>query len=742
MMSKFKLIYKIYFFFFYFFLFFIFYNSNLYSNNNIGINHICGDSLNDIELKDLEILNIKINKSSKWFENIVKASLSKKEYISEKFKKNYSADIDFNLKNKISCKSKAKIRINGDLKDHLDISNPNNIAASLDVTLLDGNIENVVKFKLFLPETKNARNTIIFRSILEELGFFKKREQLINVNVNGRTKQYLFSEKYTKEFLEYNSLREGPIITSAEDLLWQDEIKRTDYFLNNIYNYKWSEKNQSNFAISTESLNLLNAVYLDYHIQHDYFNQYHRFDLNFNMFEDLGYDISHLRKLEILYLAFNARHGLFVNNRKYYFDPLYKKFYALSYDEMPIFGIAAEQNFESPQIYFPNKYINTIIDSIKVIDKQNLIKKLEKKNIYITDVEITQILNDAIKNLNLTINHNQNNIKKQKFEKKEFKDYFSSIEDYEYEKIFNDENFNLISCISFNNCTKFTNDLSINSKILGGKKIKKTSNSLMQYIGDKNFYYNSQFEELYKSKLKSIKKDDLNFLYEEGVIINIDEQNKIVKIFEKNKKKRVVVYNSKIKDYKFKYYGSEESTLELGNDKNNLTGCLNFYDNELKNISIEINSSNCEDGVNFVRNKGSIENISVYNSSSDAIDFDFSDVYINNISVVNSKNDCTDFSYGNYRINKISTELCGDKSTSVGEKSKVQILEIKDYKSITTIAVKDSSFASVENLISNESYNCGLAYRKKQEFVGGVLNINNHKCDGKFHYDKGSLIKF
>lgn len=709
---------------------------------NIGINHICGDSLNDIELKDLEILNIKINKSSKWFENIIKASLSKKKYISEKFKKNYSADIDFNLKNKISCKSKAKIRINGDLKDHLDISNPNNIAASLDVTLLDGNIENVVKFKLFLPETKNARNTIIFRSILEELGFFKKREQLINVNVNGRTKQYLFSEKYTKEFLEYNSLREGPIITSAEDLLWQDEIKRTDYFLNNIYNYKWSEKNQSNFAISTESLNLLNAVYLDYHIQHDYFNQYHRFDLNFNMFEDLGYDISHLRKLEILYLAFNAQHGLFVNNRKYYFDPLYKKFYALSYDEMPIFGIAAEQDFDSPQIYFPNKYINTIIDSIKVIDKQNLIKKLEKKNIYITDVEITQILNDAIKNLNLTINHNQNNIKKQKFEKKEFKDYFSSIEDYEYEKIFNDENFNLISCISFNNCTKFTNDLSINSKILGGKKIKKTSNSLMQYIGDKNFYYNSQFEELYKSKLKSIKKDDLNFLYEEGVIINIDEQNKIVKIFEKNKKKRVVVYNSKIKDYKFKYYGSEESTLELGNDKNNLTGCLNFYDNELKNISIEINSSNCEDGVNFVRNKGSIENISVYNSSSDAIDFDFSDVYINNISVVNSKNDCTDFSYGNYRINKISTELCGDKSTSVGEKSKVQILEIKDYKSITTIAVKDSSFASVENLISNESYNCGLAYRKKQEFVGGVLNINNHKCDGKFHYDKGSLIKF
>ena len=51
--------------------------------------------------------------------------------------------------------------------------------ASLDVQLIEGNIDNVVNFKLFLPDTKFARNSIIFGAILEEIGFLKGERELL-----------------------------------------------------------------------------------------------------------------------------------------------------------------------------------------------------------------------------------------------------------------------------------------------------------------------------------------------------------------------------------------------------------------------------------------------------------------------------------------------------------------------------------------------------------------------------------
>ena len=88
----------------------------------------------------------------------------------------------------------------------------------------------------------------------------------------------------------------------------------------------------------------------NYHIKY-YFDENNRHDLNFEILENAGYEIKQLRFLEMLLLSFNADHGLFVNNRKYFFDPLYKKFYPLSYDEMPRFGISDENELKKNQIF-------------------------------------------------------------------------------------------------------------------------------------------------------------------------------------------------------------------------------------------------------------------------------------------------------------------------------------------------------------------------------------------------------
>ena len=57
---------------------------------------------------------------------------------------------------------------------------------------------------------------------------------------------------------------------------------------------------------------------------------------------------------------------------------------------------------------------------------------------------------------------------------------------------------------------------------------------------------------------------------------------------------------------------------------------------------------------------------------------------------------------------------------------------------------KDSSISKFNNLLIENSHTCLSAYRKKQEFSGGVLEVNNLNCKNyiyKNEFDKKSKIK-
>jgi hypothetical protein len=723
----------------------------LFAENFIGVQPLCGNYNKDISLIDIKKINIEINKSSSWYKNLIKAALSNKNFIIKSYKKKFKSNISFHLINGTICETKALVRISGDFKDHLEVKNPNNMFASLDVQLIEGNIDNIVNFKLFLPDTKFAKNSIIFGAILEEIGFFKRRERIVKVEVNDREKNYLFLEKFSKEFIENNNQREGPIITIAEDLLWLDDGQNFDYFLGKVYNRNWASKNINNLNISKRALDLINIIYLNYHIRHRYFDENNRHDLNFEILENAGYEIKQLRFLEMLLLSFNADHGLFVNNRKYFFDPLYKKFYPLSYDEMPRFGISNENELKKNQIFFKKQYSNRVKEMIKEIDVNSLLKKISEKGFELNSSEINKILNDAVTNLDLNIEYNLKNKKNINFKDLFVEDYFSKINNYNYDKIFSDDKLNFFKCTSEKKCKQIKLDLFQKSKILGNKKLKNISllkNEFFHYIGNKDFYFNNKINEKKLGDLVVNQVDDINILYEKGMEFKVDKENKVINIFEKQHSKKLVIFKSNIKNHTIIYHGlkSNYSGKEINNDilvrndDHNLTGCLNIYDSNLENVIIKLNQSSCEDGVNFVRSKGSIEYIHSLDSLSDAVDFDFSHIKIQKIKINKSKNDCIDFSYGNYFIKEIQTSSCGDKSVSIGEKSNVKIENFKDFNSITSIAVKDSAKAHVDFMKSEKTKNCALAYRKKQEFAGGQLTIKNINCENKVTADTGSMI--
>ena len=126
-------------------------------------------------------------------------------------------------------------------------------------------------------------------------------------------------------------------------------------------------------------------------------------------------------------------------------------------------------------------------------------------------------------------------------------------------------------------------------------------------------------------------------------------------------------------------------------NKRGLTGCLNFYKTKFSNMNININNSSCEDGLNIMNSKGTLNKVNINNASSDGLDLDFSKVNINDLTVINSSNDCLDVSGGQYFIKDGFLKNCFDKGLSVGEKSNVIVESLKVESANIVVSVKDYS---------------------------------------------------
>mgnify|MGYP003719127025 FL=1 len=103
----------------------------------------------------------------------------------------------------------------GDAWWHLGWRNGNPIS-SIHVELLDGHVNSITKFKLFLPKSRNGENEIFTSSILKEVGFLAPRTFMVKSIINGQKLNYIFQEDLRKEFLENLKLREGPILEGDE----------------------------------------------------------------------------------------------------------------------------------------------------------------------------------------------------------------------------------------------------------------------------------------------------------------------------------------------------------------------------------------------------------------------------------------------------------------------------------------------------------------------------------------------
>ena len=129
-------------------------------------------------------IDININEYKSWQINNLRILTNTSYLIPDKFKKKFNANVNVNYQNNISCKIKARIRTHGDLKDHIVYKN-GKVFQSLDIDLVDGHINNITKFKLFLKNTRgNVEDEIFMTELLRQLNFIAPRTQLV-VIFNG-----------------------------------------------------------------------------------------------------------------------------------------------------------------------------------------------------------------------------------------------------------------------------------------------------------------------------------------------------------------------------------------------------------------------------------------------------------------------------------------------------------------------------------------------------------------------------
>ena len=740
-------------------IFFFFLLSNYsYSQENNCYSNLDNSRAQKIFSSIPENITVEIKQSRNWYSNIfeILVEREKKEnqfannsVLKKKNKRRFIATVKAYYKNNIVCSHKSRVRLSGDLKDHIQIID-GNFFTSLDVKLDEGNINGIVDFKLLIPETRKDPNyEILFTKFLSEIDILAPRTFLLDVKVNNLEKKMLFQEKIRKEMLEYNKRVEGPLLEGSERYMFTFVENNNPFFnagidnqVARITNSNWAKKSENHFKISNKALTELNKVYLKWidemilgpiNISHYNLNENILSNNNNIGSEKLGIFSS-------LMYAVGARHGMSPHNRKFHWNSLGEYFEPVYYDG----DIEIEQATNQMKMFNDKNYEFTIIKSKNVKKAQRIVENLKINILYNKFIESGgKLSKDEVELFFKKLSNNliilQEYVSNKNFAPKDIRstmlnNYFDGLRKTKtktknlkvvYNSIYLDENY-LLCNIEDNECEKINLQKDEISKLISDELVK--DNTIYQYIGIKENLDKENQDNYYK-KLR-IKNTD--FYYDENIVIEYNKDQNNLNIFQKSPFARAYFINGELDTININFIG-----LEIDEDNQNqytsindygLTGCLTFKNMKFNNVKIKGDKGACEDTINLINSIGEINEIKITDAFSDALDLDFSNLDIDNVMISKSNNDCADFSFGNYNIEKFNLNNCGDKALSVGERSVLNTNEAIISNSNIGIASKDSSIINVQETNIKNTKECLAAYNKKQEFSGSYLKIKRSKC--------------
>jgi len=734
-------------------------------------------------------IRVDISDFRKFQVSLMKAK--KTEIIQDRSKKKISATFSWEMPGKGIEVHKGKFRLHGYGGDHIQMLDKFQLISSLSVKLKTGNLGGITKFKLLLPSTRGNDNEVFVTTLLEKIGLIAPYTRYMNVNFNGTNIRMLFQEVAAKELLERYSLREAPIIEGDERQFWSNtslaggRTPRPGCCFSKIDNSGWLRSDTHNkitqnalarwaqLFLNTRPSPLTNLTHLDDVISSR---------------DEIQVKINDASFREFLW-ALSANHALGAHNRKFYYDPTFNKLIPIYYD-----GYGQE-----------SKIALDLIDTI-LLDTINprYLKRIAQPdfqqnvlNSFLSrggqDVKLVKaILEKLILNVKKHSREEKTGLKRKILEERVLKynlgsrTYPYSFTTWQKDKgdllcvigVDNNEEKNIIVAdIAFENfktikCKEIDNALAIRAmrgkvsflnKSLEGIPIHVSA--IGNSVTDEQGLIPRQF---FDNKLIEFSEDQIpqnaEILVEEGstlwVRIKSDAEtpHKVLnlKLMGHNRNQgRVILSGNLVGLSEIKVEGEEI----IGNDKRRvstapvepalfddrlLTGCITIIDADMSDLKITAKSMACEDAINIVRSKGKGVEISVSQATSDALDVDFSTVHFAKISISDAGNDCVDFSAGTYTVDMAVLINCGDKGISVGEQAKAEIKTSYIDGADIGIASKDASDVLIGKSNINNTRICLAAYKKKQEFNGAKLQVNEKPsgCPETNFVDQHSAIIF
>ena len=585
-----------------------------------------------------------------------------------------------------SNKFQVKLRPKGDRSLHYE--NPNDFSLKVDIR---GNprLWGMEEFSIQDPIIRNYTYEAFSSEALRDEGIVTPRHFYAKLYLNGVNKGVKhFEETIARELIESNARRYGPTFSLNET----SPVPKSFEVQDKKY---WSE---SNPEIAAYGLNLLNSIYFNPQILRD------------NIFTDKW--AAYFAFIDV----FDLYHGSVSKSVKYYFNPVYGKIEPVFVDghktsrvkDFLFIDFLIKDEPKCAWICY-NKYFFEVFFGTKNNPNSDFVLRyLYHLNRYSSKAYVDKYLSYVEK--------------------------YSNIRGELYRSISPSDSIYHRSMIPhILSVNKIKNRAhNINSKLPSINKEVETHIDLRNAtnVVDRNVQYLSgkiliTGDTIYKDKT-IIFNSSTKFIISPGTTLSFKNSNlktsDNAQIYFDGEKSSMVIFENisgKLNKVSANKLGVNPSKVKI------LYGGLNFINSSLIVDELIVSNSFSEDGVNFIDSEMHLGKIKLSNIQSDAIDSDFSKLQINNITCSKVKNDCLDVSFSEVYVDALAANNIKDKAVSAGEKSSLELKQIKVDNSEIGIVAKDQSIVNVDTMSLNNVKVPVALFVKKPEFGSPELIIAN-----------------
>ena len=218
----------------------------------------------------------------------------------------------------------AKIRLKGDILDHLDSDKWSFRIKIKGESAIDG----MKTFSIQHPKTRNHFAEWLYQYALKKAGLLSLRYEFIQVSVNGKDMGiYALEEHFDKQLMEYNQRREGIVLRFSEELFWKqvdavEKFKKMTPLTSAAFRSSDIDafRSQQIFADSNQTRLYFKAMSLLKDFQ------------NGVLPASQVFDIPQMAKYLAISELFGAQHSTSWRNMRFYYNPITTRLEPIGYD--------------------------------------------------------------------------------------------------------------------------------------------------------------------------------------------------------------------------------------------------------------------------------------------------------------------------------------------------------------------------------------------------------------------------